>query len=262
MIRTLVLVAVTGFVLSIGCIAAAISIAGGPFAIRDWAMVHSDSDWTWNGHHYGHGHRLRGTLRLDGDEDGGTDAARHATRDFTWSGGDRLDVEAPADIVYAQGPVAKLTIAGPAGMVEHVQVRDGRILVEPEYRSDGRLKILLTAPGVRRFDLSGSQNLVVEDYRQDRLDLDISGAAHVSAKGEAKAVRLDIAGSGDADLAELAVDDAQIDISGSGRAKIGPKASARIDVSGDGEVELTTKPVKLATEISGSGRVSQPGAPD
>jgi hypothetical protein len=254
-IRTLSLVAAVGFVLCIGCVAAAFAIAGGPFGIRDWAMVHA-GDWDSHRHHGRHADRDE--VRLDDQRafDG-----PHATRDFAWSGGDLLNVEVPADIVFTQGPKAKLTIAGPQDALDHLVVKDGRIGTDRGFYDGDRLKIVMTAPGIRRFDLSGSQNLVVEGYKQDRLELDISGSAQVSAKGAAKLVVLDIAGSGDADLELLAAEDAQIDISGSGSAKIGPKKSAKIDVSGDGAVTLTAKPDKLTTDISGSGHVSQPGPP-
>lgn len=254
MIRTLALVAVVGFLLSVGCITAAFVIAGGPFGIRDWAVVHAD-DWSSHDHHSRH----RDSTGLD---DRRPFDVPHATRDFAWSGGDLLNVEVPADIVFTQGPKAKLTIEGPQDALDHLVVRDGRIGMDRGFYDGDRLKIVMTAPGIRRFDLSGSQNLVVEDYSQDRLELDISGSAQVSARGVAKTVVLDIAGSGDADLEHLATDDAQIDISGSGTTKIGPKTSAKIDVSGDGEVTLTAKPAKLTTDITGSGRVSQPGPPN
>ncbi|MDB5484076.1 MAG: hypothetical protein JWO83_5129 [Caulobacteraceae bacterium] len=45
MIRTLVILAVVSFVLSIGCLAAAFAIAGGPFTIDDgWRFHHG----TWD----------------------------------------------------------------------------------------------------------------------------------------------------------------------------------------------------------------------
>lgn len=263
MIRTLVLVAIVGFVLCVGAIGVAFAIAGGPFAIHDWASRDFES---WSDHHGRHwrNRAMRGEVEIPDAGDG--QAGAYATRDYPWSGGERLEVEVPADIVYTQGKVGKLSIGGPASTVSRVRVQDGRITFDRDYRdyfTDGaRLKIELTAPGVRRFDLSGSQNLVVEAYDQDRLELDISGDAHVSAKGRAKTVSLDIAGSGDADLAAIEVEDAKIDISGSGHAKIGPKGVARVDVSGNGDVDLTTKPKSLQTDISGSGHVSQPGMPD
>ena len=44
MIRTLVILAVVSFVLSIGCLAAAFAIAGGPFTIDDDLRYHR-GDW-------------------------------------------------------------------------------------------------------------------------------------------------------------------------------------------------------------------------
>ncbi|OYU68968.1 MAG: hypothetical protein CFE28_02550 [Alphaproteobacteria bacterium PA2] len=252
MIRTLITISVVGFLLSIACIAGAIGLAGGPFSIRDrakgWAVEHTE----WGDHKRG-----RHGITITSD-DGET-----TTRDFTWQGADHLDVSPSADIVYTQGPVAKLTIFGPTEALDNLRVRDGRIDYAGGYdNDDARLKIILTAPDVQAFDLAGSQKLVVESYKQEKLSLDISGDAQVSVKGVATSLRLDITGDGSADLADLTLDSAVVDISGNGQASLGPRESAKIDVSGDGVVKLTAKPRILTQDISGSGQVSQPGLPD
>ncbi|OXE36649.1 MAG: hypothetical protein CGW95_06385 [Phenylobacterium zucineum] len=262
MIRTLITISVVGFVLSIACFGGALGLAGGPFALRDkakgWVMEHSD----WHGHSRA-GH-FQGDLNIgDGKIQFGSDKGATVTRDFTWQGADHLDVSPAADIVFTQGPVAKLTIFGPAEALDNLRVHEGRIEYAAGYDNDeARLKIVMMAPEVKAFDLAGSQKLVIENYRQDKLALDISGDARVSAKGAAKTLRLDITGDGEADLTDLALDAAVVDISGSGHASLGPKTSARIDVSGDGVVKLTAKPKILTQDISGSGQVSQPGLPD
>ncbi len=254
MIRTLVLIAVTGFFLSVGCIAASFAIAGGPFAITDHGIVHA-RDF----HLRGPQDRtvLGGQLVWNGGESART------SRDFTWSGGDRLVVDVPADLVFTQGPVAKVTISGPTRILDELIVGAGAIRrnSDEDYNDGGRLKIIMTAPDVQKFELNGDQNLVIENYGQPNLGLDITGSGSASVKGTAKSVKLSIAGSGRADLGELSIDDALVDISGSGHAKLGPKLSAKIDVSGSGDVELSVKPKSLSSEISGSGRVSQPGLP-
>ena len=261
MIRTLITISIVGFVLSIACIAGGIGLAGGPFAIRDRAkgFVMEHTDW----HGRDRGSHLRGDLNIgDGNIHFNATNDKTTTRDFTWQGADHLDVSPAADIVFTQGPVAKLTIFGPAEALDNLRVHDGRIEYAAGYDNDeARLKIVMTAPGVQAFDLAGSQKLVIEGYRQDKLGLDISGDAQVSAKGAAKSLRLDITGDGDAQLADLALDAAVVDISGSGHASLGPKESAKIDVSGDGVVKLTSKPKILNQDISGSGQVSQPGLP-
>jgi len=255
MIRTLITISIVGFVLSIACFAGALGLAGGPFALRDkakgWVMEHHGwhgSRWSPDGRH--------GFTITTGD-------SATTTRDFTWQGTDQLDVSPTADITYTQGPVARLTISGPSEALDNLRVHDGRIEYAGGYDDDdARLKIVVTAPSIQVFDLSGSQKLVIEGYRQDRLALDISGDAQVSAKGTAKSLRLDITGDGEADLADLSLEAAVVDISGSGKATLGPRESARIDVSGDGLVKLTAKPKTLTQDISGSGQVSQPGLPD
>ena len=263
MIRTLITISVVGFVLSIACLAGALGLAGGPFAIRDkakgWVMDHSD----WHGRN--HGAHIQGDLDFgDGKiHIGGPSNGETATRDFTWQGADHLDVSPAADIVFTQGPVTKLTIFGPKEALDNLRVHEGRIEYAAGYDNDeARLKIVMTAPDVQAFDLAGSQKLVIESYQQDKLSLDISGDAQVSAKGAAKNLRLDITGDGEANLADLALSVAVVDISGSGHASLGPKESAKIDVSGDGVVKLTAKPKVLTQDISGSGQVSQPGLPD
>ena len=123
MVRTLVLISIASLVLCIAAFTAAFAIAGGPFAIHDWRI---DRDWSFSDgmeHHHGRHHRFHDSFALDTDE-----AGAHATRDFTWSGGDRLRVEVPADIVAAEKDVqVKKTLAEgkPEAAVE--KIVEGRL---------------------------------------------------------------------------------------------------------------------------------------
>ena len=59
-----------------------------------------------------------------------------------------------------------------------------------------KMQVTVKAPAVNHFELSGANALEIQGYRQDKLQLDISGAAEVTASGEADEVRLDISGTG------------------------------------------------------------------
>lgn len=253
MIRTLSIVAVVGFLLCIVSVAGAFAIMGGPFSINDWTVRRWEHrlDGDWHGHGW----------RVEAGEGEAADGPS-VTRDFAWSGGDLLEVSAPADIAFTQGATVKLTVTGPKSALDHLVVRDGHIGFDRDMDDVGRLTITLQAPNISRFDLSGDQHLTIAGYRQDRLDLTISGSADATATGAAKAVSVDIAGSGRADLGKLEADAAKVDISGSGEAIIAPKAKAEIDVSGDGRVDLLTHPADLRTDVTGSGHIGQgDGAP-
>lgn len=258
MIRVLVMIAIAGFVLSVATLSAAFAI-GGPEAIArgGWFLASGDWEdgyWGWAGH--GHPHW----------REGGMSAASgpQITRTLPWSGADRLVVDLPADVRYVQatGP-ATVTVTGPQSVVAHVIVRDDSIRFDD--RGGGwwanRLKIVVQAPNVTRFDLSGRNELSIEGYRQDRLSLDVSGAAEVTATGEADVIDLDISGSGDVDLGALKAKGAQVEISGAGDATIAPTDWAKLDISGMGDIRLLTHPPKLETDVSGAGTIRQGEAP-
>jgi hypothetical protein len=243
MIRALVIVIVAGFLMSVVCISAAIAI-GGPDALgrRMWNL-----EWEEGPHHF-----VWRNPRAD--------TGPEAQRDFPWPGGDRLEVNAPAEIEYVQAPgPAKLTIRGPAAQLDHVRVEGGRITAEPAASAWRRLHVTLSAPGVSRFVLNGADTLRIRAYNQDQLSVAVNGHGEVEAEGQTKSVNLSLTGAGEADLSDLKTAGAAIDISGAGSATVGPTDWARLKISGVGDVELLTHPGKLETHISGAGRVRQPG---
>lgn len=257
MIRVLIMIAVVGFFLSIATLTAAVAI-GGPDAITrggwDWA-----DGGSWKGKHWGWD---------DGDRDPmvAANLGPQTTRTLEWSGADRLDIDLVADVRYIQsaGP-ASVVVTGPQKAVEQVIVRGDSLRYERHNRHSHRrypsLTIIVRAPNITSFDLSGRNTLSIEDYRQTSLRLDVSGSAEVKATGLADDVQVDMSGSGKANLGSLKTKSARVEISGSADAVIAPTERAELDISGSGDVELLTSPRSVETDISGSGRVRQ-GAAD
>ena len=242
MIRVLLMIAVAGFILSVGAISAAVAI-GGPDIV-------SRSGWTFARHWDGHDH---------GDHSGRQ--GPEITRTLEWTGADGLDIDLPADVRYvqAEGPPS-VVVTGPARLVNKVVIRGDSIRYDRHRHAHRKkLTIVVRASSVERFDISGRSTLTIEGYRKDRLALDVSGSADVTAAGEADEIDLDISGRGDVDLGGLKTRSARVDISGDGDATISPTEWARLEVSGMGDVRLLTRPGDLETDISGSGKVRQAG---
>ncbi|HET6972037.1 MAG TPA: DUF2807 domain-containing protein [Phenylobacterium sp.] len=256
MIRVLLMIVIAGFVLSVGTLAAAVAIGGPEILSRGaWGVASSDWDghgagWGWHSHHHGH---------MGGWS---SDHGPQSSRTLAWSGAQALDVGFPADIRYvqAEGP-GTVTVSGPPSAVEHVVVSGESVHFDgfSQHWWPHKLSVVVRAPNISRFDLSGANGLTIEDYKQDKLALDISGAAEVNATGEAGAIDLEISGTGDVDLGGLKAKSADVKISGAGGATIAPTESADLQISGMGDVRLLTNPPKLETHISGAGRVRQPG---
>ncbi len=247
MIRTLILVTIVGFFLSIGSMSAAIGFAGGLAGIG--SMVQTLS----------HNKNLHWSVGSD-DRDYKTRVSGPVvSQDFAWTASDRLEVNDVAEITYIQGPVAKLTIEAPKAVLDSIEIEDGTISRDDHYDWDGKLKVTLTAPNVHRFELGGVQSLTLRQFDQKDLEINLSGTGSVMGTGKVKALSLDISGAGSADLSGMQMDEAEVSLSGAGSAKLGPRASANIAISGIGGVELTRKPASLSTSISGLGQVKQVG---
>jgi hypothetical protein len=242
MIRVLVMIAVTGFLMSVITLSVAVAI-GGPELLTNVARD-GHFGWTWNDRDWGdYGRRDRGP---------------EGTREMAWTGGDTLDVDVPAEITYTQAPGAgKLTITGPQRVLDNLVLEDGHLRFTHGRRRHEDLIIVMTAPAVSRFNLNGAGRLAILDYKQDKLSIDISGDTEVTAKGEAKGLSLSMSGSGQTDFSDLKLGDADVDIDGSGQATLAPVGVANINISGSGDVTLLSRPSKLETNVSGSGSIHQ-----
>jgi len=260
MIRTLFIIAAAGLVLATASLGGAFALGGRDMARNGWAWTFHDEDGD--------------TVRFQRADDS---RSPDVTRQIAWTGGDTLTVDLSADVDYVQGDTAGVTVTGPADLVEKVRLVDGRLswVVDdsdgPNHETvvfggnrDGRgmwahseaVRIVVTAPNVKTFNLEGSSNLMLRDYDQDTLAIDISGSGEVTATGRTRALEVDISGSGDADLGSLTATDANIAIAGSGDATVAPTGRADISISGSGDVALTTRPATVNQSIDGSGEVT------
>ncbi len=254
MIRTLLMIAVAGFLVSAVTLSVAVAITG-PAAIANGAWSFGPDGWGWRGHEHGSGHSRwsMGEGRADGAQ---------ASRDLPWSGGDSLAISAPAEVQFTQadGP-PKVTVSGDSDAVADVRMENGHIRYDDDNDHDDRkLRIVITAPAVTDFTLEGDETFTLAGYRQDKLGLTVTGHADVKASGEARDVQLRISGSARADLGALKSKSATVGISGSGEATLAPTDAADVDITGSGEVTLLTNPPRLRTSITGSGQIHRPGA--
>ncbi len=259
MIKTLFIIAGAGVVLAAGSLAGAAALTGGDLRHNDWTWSVDENDG--GGDNF---HMRRGGGQPD------------VTRALAWAGGDRLRLEVPGDVVYVQGAEAGVVVTGPRDLADRVRVVGDRITIDDEetrhvergyirwsqngihvWSDDDQLKITVTSPSVTSFDVTGSSDLAIRDYDQPRLTLSLSGSGDVTARGAAGAVRIDISGSGDADLGALMTTDADVQVSGSGDVRIGPTGRADIDVSGSGDVDLTRRAETVRRNDSGSGDIDE-----
>ena len=259
MIRTLFIIAGAALVLCAVTVGGALAIGGHDLQRNGWAWTFKDDD----------GESVRIERLRDGEAD---DLGPQVTRTLAWTGGDALRVDSGIDVEYVQGDAATVVVTGPKALADRVRLDGDRLsLADGEERvvigwsrrhlsaraERDELRVVVTAPAVERFDMNGSQSLTISGYDRPRLAVDIAGSGEVTATGRTDALSLDVSGSGEAELADLAVRDAQVSVSGSGEARIAATGEVSIDISGSGDVSLVGRPAKVTTSVSGSGDVNQ-----
>lgn len=256
MIRNLLVITGVGFVLALVGIGGAMALVGNDVRRHDWTWVVTEDA-------PGDNFRLqRGEVQPD------------VTRTIAWTGGERLSVDVPGHVTYVQGAEAGIRITGPKDIVDSIRFADGRLtMVNDDNRDRGyirwtgtgihvwseseALRIEVTAPNVRAFEMGDNGQLKIRGYDQPSLDLVLNGEGSVNVEGRTDTLKVAVNGDGDAELRRLQVTDADIDIAGHGDVEAGPTGRADIDISGHGDVTLTRNPAQLNQSITGWGDVER-----
>lgn len=191
------------------------------------------------------------------------DVASH--KSWRWNGGDTLASDAPINIRYqpkasAEGGAPQVALLGPADLLQHVRVSDGRITADNSVtRASGkRVEAVVSGAPIRKFVVNNQENLDLGEINQENLDLHLNGNGTVSGRGKVNHLNLTIAGPGDADLGGLEVmDEAKISILGNGDATLSPHGRVKLFIAGNGDLRLLSKPSELSQTIIGQGEIHQ-----
>lgn len=124
--------------------------------------------------------------------------------------------------------------------------------------SDDDIEVYITMPELEFLALAGSGEIRVRGNfpAQDKFNLRISGSGDVYLHDELQVENadVDLSGSGKAELENLLAENADIDISGSGDVKLSVSAHLRSRISGSGQVFYRGNP-QLDSKVTGSGNV-------
>ena len=183
--------------------------------------------------------------------------ATASERRLKWNGGDTVDIAGFATVHYRGGEEDEVIVRGAPEAVANVEIQGGRIALNCHGAGSRAVDITLPGRVFRRMHLSGAGKLFLENVAQPELTLGISGSGSLQAQGSVDRLTVSISGSGGARMADLAVKQLTLKVAGSGNIEAAPKDAADITVSGSGTVRLLTRPERLSTHISGSGRVQQ-----
>jgi len=194
-----------------------------------------------------------------------------------------LDLAGASNITISQGPTQEVIATGQSNILSLVSTEVSNNywsvkLIDGCYQNYD-LSFQITVPDINKIDLSGSGNIVVNNFvDQSDLEMNISGSGNITLKtfDGAENLSVDISGSGsilgNADFSNLTnldidisgsgnyngfpiqTDDCQINIPGSGNCNVFVNDNLNVKISGSGSVFYKGNPT-ITTNISGSGSV-------
>lgn len=199
-----------------------------------------------------------------------------------------VNLGVPAELVIKQGSSSSVVIEASDDALDRIEteVRGGVLQIKQNNDwnwwkgwSSKKVKIYITNPVFNHVSVSGSGNIRGEntleskdmyvavsgsgkltlDIKAVQLESKISGSGNVSLKGSARNTELMISGSGNLDAENLASENCQVRISGSGNCRVQVDNSLDSRVSGSGNVFYRGNPEKLTNKSSGSGSIKKIG---
>ena len=229
MIKKLLIVAVSGTMLALVSISAAVAI-GGP----DLRGAFHDGNFTWDSDDY------------DGPV---------AKKEFAFDATRPLEIALPLDMHFVRSDKVSMIVEGPKKAIDALVYENGELSLRSSHRLNLGIKVTITAPVLPALDISGPANIEIEDLRQREFNLSMAGAGNIEASGKVEKLAVDASGAGNVDLTDLETVDAEIDIAGLGNADISATGKVKASISGAGNVTLHRKPSELDSDIAGLGNV-------
>ena len=184
------------------------------------------------------------------------------------------DVPAFDSVVFGGSGTLKIMVGGDHSVVlegdprllEEVEttVKGGRLLIKRYSdwsffgRKDyGSLIARVRMPQLDEAMMAGSGDLDVEGLNGGKTALVIAGSGDIEAEGKLDFLELTINGSGEAEMPDLEVKDADVTINGSGDVLV--KVSGNLDatINGSGDIEYIDEPEHVRSSVHGSGDIRQ-----
>jgi len=108
--------------------------------------------------------------------------------------------------------------------------------------------------GEVELELSGASSLR-GDFQAEKADMDLSGASRVKLTGSAKNLELDASGASDAELEELVVKIANVDLSGASDVTVNVSESLSVDASGASTLTYLGNATMKSMDTSGASSI-------
>ncbi len=159
------------------------------------------------------------------------------------------------------GPAASVKISAEENLLGYIRtsVRGNTLKLDTRKNISPRkeVRIDITTPSLTHLEISGANNVEVEDISGEEFNLELSGAGSVDLRGEIENLKIHLSGAGSIDSRNLKASDVRIAVSGAASAEVYASKYLDASVSGVGSINYYGNPEQTKTDVSGVGSITR-----
>lgn len=192
-----------------------------------------------------------------------------------------VDVNGSLDVYVRQDSACSVKVEADENLMEYIIIKtEGDVLViEPRdgYNLSGRIKIYVSSPVFKRFEVSGASLIAAEniltsseaiaiqvsgasdaklELRAPKVSIDISGASTAIVKGQTKDLFIEGSGASNAKCFELLSENAEVDVAGASNADVFASVKLNAEASGASDVRYKGN-AAVNQNTSGAGSIKK-----
>jgi Putative auto-transporter adhesin, head GIN domain len=136
------------------------------------------------------------------------------------------------------------------------EVRNGVLHIRSKrsYSVGGPISLRITLPNLESIKASGAGKFDISDLKNDRFEVDTTGAAKVTLSGQSRSVEISSTGAGKIDAHNLRAEKADVNVTGAASVDLDVRDQLDVTVSGAGRVTYSGNP-EVHEHVTGAGKV-------
>jgi hypothetical protein len=172
-----------------------------------------------------------------------------------------ISVQGPMSITVDAGKAQSLTLRGDASFLRDVtsEVVNGELRLSVREKKNvswrGDPRVVITMPALRAVAVEGAGEILLNQIRGERLDVNYRGAGRMNINGQVKTFSMKAEGVGEVDAKGFVADDVDILFRGIGDVKLTARNKLDATVQGMGNLTYYGKPRTVNKSASGIGSV-------
>ncbi|QGZ42072.1 putative autotransporter adhesin-like protein [Pseudoduganella flava] len=171
-----------------------------------------------------------------------------------------ISIHGPINIEVHAGQTQSVKVYGRPEFISNVVTNVKAEELRIDYGSGSKSvkdgdKIVVTVPSLVKCIVEGAGQVVIDNVKEERIDLQFEGAGRLEAKGSAKWLRLKARGTGEVQTHNLKTERADVNFEGIGSVKVHASQTLNAVVRGIGNLTYYGHPKTLNKSVAGIGNV-------